>query len=148
MPGKPTPEDIRARLGAQHAAAPPASSIGAIDEHTAHQLAVLNAKAWRHGSRLARVNAACFAVMLVLACSWGGLLGVTVIGQVNLGMILILAQGAVLIATAASYDRLFTRECDPLAEELRMRREHSDPAPAAEDPGTDLGWPSQYQLGR
>ncbi|NWF28681.1 hypothetical protein HW130_20855 [Streptomyces sp. PKU-EA00015] len=59
----------------------------------------------RPGRSFALVNGLTFAVHLLLACAAEDLLATRVAGQVNLGVVALLAQGSLLLWTAARYDR-------------------------------------------
>ncbi|GGT17584.1 hypothetical protein [Streptomyces purpureus] len=59
----------------------------------------------RPGRSFALVNGLTFAVHLVLACAAEDLLATRVTGQINLGVVALLAQGSLLLWTAARYDR-------------------------------------------
>ncbi|ATW46808.1 hypothetical protein ACWGJT_23375 [Streptomyces xantholiticus] len=59
----------------------------------------------RPGRSFALVNGLTFAVHLLLACAAEDLLATRVAGQINLGVVAILAQGSLLLWTAARYDR-------------------------------------------
>jgi hypothetical protein len=59
----------------------------------------------RPGRSFALVNGLTFAVHLLLACAAEDLLATRVAGQINLGVVAILAQGALLLWAAARYDR-------------------------------------------
>ncbi|MCZ7457188.1 hypothetical protein [Streptomyces sp. WMMC940] len=53
----------------------------------------------------ALVNGVTFTVHLLLACAAEDLLATPVAGQINLGVVALLAQGSLLLWTAARYDR-------------------------------------------
>ncbi|MEV1085543.1 hypothetical protein AB0I98_46255 [Streptomyces sp. NPDC050211] len=57
------------------------------------------------GRFFALVNGLTFAVHLLLACTAEDLLATRVAGQITLGVVALLAQGALLLWTAARYDR-------------------------------------------
>jgi hypothetical protein len=59
----------------------------------------------RPGRSFALVNGGTFAVHLLLACAAEDLLATRVAGQINLGVVALLAQGSLLLWTAARYDR-------------------------------------------
>ncbi|WP_369268711.1 hypothetical protein AB5J55_00520 [Streptomyces sp. R11] len=62
---------------------------------------------WPHppGRSFALVNGLTFAVHLLLACTAEDLLATRVAGQITLGVVALLAQGSLLLWTAARYDR-------------------------------------------
>lgn len=57
------------------------------------------------GRSFALVNGLTFAVHLLLACTAEDLLATRVTGQITLGVVALLAQGLLLLWTAARYDR-------------------------------------------
>lgn len=57
------------------------------------------------GRSFALVNVLTFAVHLLLACTAEDLLATRVAGQITVGVVALLAQGALLLWTAARYDR-------------------------------------------
>ncbi|MGW7052276.1 DUF485 domain-containing protein [Streptomyces sp. NPDC054887] len=59
----------------------------------------------RPGVSFAVVNAVALCVHLLLALCAAGFLATRVWGQVNIGMLVILVQGCLLLWTAARYDR-------------------------------------------
>ncbi|MFG3495865.1 DUF485 domain-containing protein [Streptomyces sp. NPDC047928] len=59
----------------------------------------------RPGRSFAAVNGSVFAVHLLLACWAEGFLAARVWGETTVGMLALLLQAAVLLATAARYDR-------------------------------------------
>ncbi|MYQ30616.1 hypothetical protein [Streptomyces sp. SID4956] len=84
--------------------------------------------------RVVVVNAAALAVILVLTVSQGDSFKDEVIGPFNLGMLLLGAQGLVILASAVLYDRACTTHCDPRVDELHAAR-------AAEvGPVAEHGW--------
>ncbi|MDQ1006902.1 hypothetical protein QFZ82_001387 [Streptomyces sp. V4I23] len=71
----------------------------------------------RPGRSFALVNGLTFAVHLLLACAAEGLLATRVAGQINLGVVALVAQGSLLLWTAARYDRAAHEEAAYEAEE-------------------------------
>ena len=63
------------------------------------------ARPYRPGRSFALVNGLTFAVHLLLACAAEDLLATRVAGQITLGVVAVLAQGSLLLWTAARYDR-------------------------------------------
>ncbi|WP_406863815.1 hypothetical protein ABZO31_26620 [Streptomyces sp. HUAS MG47] len=59
----------------------------------------------RPGRSFALVNGVTFVVHLLLACAAKDLMATPVVGQVSLGVVALLAQGSLLLWTAARYDR-------------------------------------------
>ncbi|MEV4916746.1 hypothetical protein AB0K47_08035 [Streptomyces tirandamycinicus] len=59
----------------------------------------------RPSRSFALVNGLTFVVHLLLACAAEDLLATRVAGQINLGVVAVLAQGSLLLWTAARYDR-------------------------------------------
>ncbi|WP_432072526.1 hypothetical protein [Streptomyces wuyuanensis] len=59
----------------------------------------------RASRSFALVNGLTFVVHLLLACAAEDLLATRVAGQINLGVVALLAQGSLLLWTAARYDR-------------------------------------------
>ncbi|MEZ0096141.1 DUF485 domain-containing protein [Streptacidiphilus sp. EB129] len=107
------------RHRASGASAPPDAPVPV---HTT-ELGALRRSTLRLSRGFAVANAACFAVTVLLAVTASGLLGTQVFGQVNLGMVLALGQGVLLLWTAAHFDRRSARICDPVADELLARHE-------------------------
>ncbi|MDQ0840451.1 hypothetical protein [Streptomyces sp. V1I6] len=64
----------------------------------------------RPGRSFALVNGPTFAVHLLLACVAEDLLATRVAGQINLGVVAILAQGSLMLWSAARYDRAAAHE--------------------------------------
>ena len=129
------PDSFRSRhRAAGHPGAPldPPAAWAARDR-AAGELAALNRATARLGRGFAVANAAGFAVMVLLACTGGGLLGTEVFGRVNLGIVLGVAQAVGLLWTAARFDRRSTRTCDPLAETLGEGLHHSQYGDPRED---------------
>lgn len=83
------------------------------------ELAVLRRRTLRITRGFALLNAVPFALTVVLACTAGGLLGTKVLGQFTVGMLLGVVQGALLLWTAARFDRRSAAWCDAEAERLR-----------------------------
>ncbi|MFD8194021.1 hypothetical protein [Streptomyces wuyuanensis] len=71
----------------------------------------------RPGRSFALVNGLTFAVHLLLACVAEDLLATRVAGQINLGVVALLAQGSLLLWTAARYDRAHEEAAYEPAEE-------------------------------
>lgn len=88
-------------------------------QHT-HQRTPLfrqRARPHRPGRSFALVNGLTFVVHLLLACAAEDLLATRVAGQINLGVVALLAQGSLLLWTAARYDRATHEEAAYEAEE-------------------------------
>ncbi|MEV4331831.1 hypothetical protein AB0K02_15050 [Streptomyces sp. NPDC049597] len=71
----------------------------------------------RPGRSFALVNGLTFAVHLLLACAAEDLLATRVAGQINLGVVALLAQGSLLLWSAARYDRAAQEEAAREPEE-------------------------------
>ncbi|WP_418955488.1 hypothetical protein [Streptomyces tritici] len=59
----------------------------------------------RPGRSFALVNGLTFALHLLLVCTAEDLMAARVLGEINLGVVALLAQGSLLLWTAARYDR-------------------------------------------
>ncbi|GAA5019773.1 DUF485 domain-containing protein [Kitasatospora paranensis] len=118
----PPPDNFRPHRRADRPAPPPdAPAVAALDPAVGG-LAALHRSTARLARRFAVTNAACFGIIVLSACTGSGLLATEVIGRINLGILLGLFQGVLLLWTAAHYDRRSTGQCDPVADGLRERR--------------------------
>lgn len=99
------------------AAAPPPHASATLWV-SAEELAELRQTIARLSRRFIVANAATFAVMVLLACTATRLLGTEIVGNLSLGMLLALAQGVLLLATAGQFDRRSTQLVDGAVERL------------------------------
>jgi uncharacterized membrane protein (DUF485 family) len=85
-------------------------------------LARLDRTTMRFNRAFVVANAAVLVTVMLLACTSGGLMGTRLFGRINLGIVLGLVEGTLLLLSAARYDRRLRRNCDPVAESLRADR--------------------------
>jgi hypothetical protein len=95
-------QPYRSRAAASGA---PPSRFPAATPVSAVEFAGLRRTTLRLSRSFAAANAVFLGVMVLLACTADGLLGTEVVGRLNLGMLLGLAEGVLLLGTATWFDR-------------------------------------------
>jgi hypothetical protein len=82
--------------------------------------------------RVVVVNAAALATVLVLTLFQGDSFKAEVVGPFNLGMLLLGAQGLMILASTVVYDRACSTHCDPQVDELHAARTAAEAVAVAE----------------